>query len=107
MKKILSLIFVASLLISPVFVSAIDGVLPETTEASIDNAITKIGNILFGILLAVALIYILLAAFGFITAGGDAEKIKTAQMRILYSLIGIVIAILAKGMISLVQDLIK
>jgi type IV secretion system pilin len=109
MKKILSLVFIASLLVVPVTALAadIDGTaLPDTTASSVNSAITKIGDILFGVLLLIALIYILLAAISFITAGGDPEKVKGAQNKILYALIGIGVAILAKGLIALIQSII-
>jgi hypothetical protein len=109
MKKLLSLVFAVSLLAAPVVtLAAIDSEpLPGTTAGSIDATITTIGNVLFGALLLIALIYILLAAISFITAQGDAAKLKVAQDRVLYALIGIAVAVLAQGMIALVRSLIK
>ena len=67
------------------------------------GVLTKIGNWLFAILLVVAVIYIILAAFDFVTAGGDPEKVKTARNNVLYAMIGIAVAFLAKGLVVLVR----
>jgi uncharacterized membrane protein YedE/YeeE len=107
MKKLLSLVFAVSLLVVPtVTLAALETELPKTDAGSIDATITTIGNVLFGALLLIALIYILLAAISFITAQGDAAKLKVAQDRVLYALIGIAVAVLAQGMIALVRNLV-
>jgi len=107
MKKILSLVFAVSLLLAPmtIFAEELAKDLPNTSEASIYTVIDTVGNIIFGVLLLIALIYILFAAISFITAQGDAAKLKTAQDRILYALIGIGVAVLSKGLIALVLRL--
>ncbi len=55
-------------------------------------------------LLAVV-ICLVLAAFNFITAGGDDTKIAKAKQWVKYALIGVVIALLAGGIVALLTNL--
>ncbi|KKU34287.1 MAG: hypothetical protein UX49_C0050G0004 [Candidatus Wolfebacteria bacterium GW2011_GWC2_46_275] len=48
--------------------------------------LNTVGNWMFGILIAVAAIYILLAAFKFLTAKGDAKVIADARQALTYSI---------------------
>ena len=61
------------------------------------------GNWMFGILLAVAAIYILLAAFKFLTAKGDPKEIGAAKDALTYALVAIVVGALTKGIIAIAQ----
>ena len=70
------------------------------------GALNSIVNWLFTVLLIVAVIFILIAAFNFITAAGDPEKVKTARQFVIYALIGVVVALLARGLITFVQNVI-
>jgi len=49
--------------------------------------------------------YVLWAAYTFITAAGDTEKITSARNRIMYAGIGIIVALLARGIIALVLQM--
>ena len=52
---------------------------------------------LFVLLLITATIFIILAAFQFITGGGDATKVSEARQKLLYAIIAVVVAAFAKG----------
>ncbi|MDP2966924.1 MAG: pilin [bacterium] len=67
--------------------------------AAIENIITW----LIWIVAIVAALFIVFAAFTFITAGGDPEKINTARNQVMYALIGVVVALLAWGLVALVR----
>jgi hypothetical protein len=62
-------------------------------------------DIMFWVLISVSIIMVLWAAFLYVTAEGEAEKPSQARKMVLYAAIGIVIALLAKGVPSLVADL--
>lgn len=62
---------------------------------------------LFGILVLVAIIFILLAAFKYVTAGGDAEKVKEANRQILFAAIAVVIAFVARSVPAIVITLVQ
>lgn len=59
--------------------------------------------ILFYVLMFVAVIYILLAAFNYLTAAGDVEKVEKAQKMLLYAVIAIVIGVLARSVPFIVK----
>jgi len=67
------------------------------------TAIETIITWLIWIVAIVAALFIVLAAFTFITAGGDPEKINTARNQVMYALIGVVVALLAWGLVALVR----
>ncbi|AKM77958.1 TPA: hypothetical protein DIS57_02460 [Candidatus Wolfebacteria bacterium] len=65
--------------------------------------LNTVGNWMFGILIAVAAIYILLAAFKFLTAKGDAKVIADARQALTYSLVAVVVGALTKGLIEVAK----
>ncbi len=67
---------------------------PAGTTDTVEEVYTKfstIVNYVFGIGLGLAIIYMIMGAIGWITAGGDEEKMITARKNLLYSLIGIAV----------------
>jgi hypothetical protein len=55
--------------------------------------------------MVVAVIYIIMAAFNFVTAAGDPEKVTKARNFVLYALIGVLVAFAAKGLINLISKI--
>jgi hypothetical protein len=80
------------------------GTAPPTN--SVETAINNIMNWFFVIVLIVAVIFLLWAGFLFITAGGDPDKVNTARQNVMYAMVGVAVAVLAKGIVSLVQGLV-
>ncbi|HOI97379.1 MAG TPA: hypothetical protein PLA19_02645 [Candidatus Pacearchaeota archaeon] len=72
------------------------------SDKSLVEVVETIGSYVIGILVIVAVFYVLWAAYTFITAAGDTEKITSARNRIMYAGIGIIVALLARGIIALV-----
>ena len=58
----------------------------------------------YTIIFIIAVLFILLAAFNFITSGGDPTKTTAAKKQLLYAVIGIVVALLSYGVVTLVQN---
>lgn len=52
----------------------------------------------------IATLFIILAAFSYLTASGDETKVKNAKTKIIYSLVAIAIAIIAGGVVTLVRN---
>ena len=52
----------------------------------------------------IAVLFIILGAWDYLQSGGEAEKVKKAKERILYSLVAIGIAVVAGGVVSIVQN---
>lgn len=104
-KKIFAITLI-SFLVSPVVALAQP---PETmTEiitggGDIITLIDTVANWIFAILLAVALIFILLAAFQFLTSGGDPAKVTSARQSLVFALVGVAVAFLAKGLVAVVR----
>ncbi len=111
-KKTLQKIFLTLaliVLIAPIMVAADDfGTdklndlhLPNQTadpEAIIGNVI----NLVLGFLALIAVIIILIAGFEWMTAGGNDKRVETAQKRLKYGLIGLIIIFLAYGIVTFV-----
>ncbi len=74
-------------------------------QAPTNDVISVLNNIinwLFAILLIIAALAIIIAAYKFVTAQGDPEKVASARQFVLYALIGVLVAILARGLVALV-----
>ena len=113
MKKIVLGLAIASLVLTPVAVTTIGLIAPSDAFAEqpgkvIPNAdiVKSLGNIadwIFYILIGVAVLFIVIAGLEYVTAAGDPEKIKLAGQKVLYALIGVIVASLAKGLVLLAQ----
>lgn len=66
----------------------------------------EISNWLFSFLLIAAVIMIVVSGFLFVTAAGNSEKVTKARNFLIYALIGVVVAILARGLVALVRMMI-
>lgn len=62
------------------------------------DALNNLFNFVFGFLLALAVIFIMLAAYNFVTGGGDPQKVEMARNQILWAVIGLLLAGLAKAL---------
>ncbi|MBI2625401.1 MAG: hypothetical protein HYW70_03690 [Candidatus Nealsonbacteria bacterium] len=105
MKKVLSVVFSSALSFLPAFALAAAAA-SGPTDIDVVASLTNITNWAFTLLLSVAGLFILFAAFNFVTAQGDPEKVKSARDFVLYALIGVIVALLSKGLISLVQKIV-
>ncbi len=104
MKKILLVPALLGLLVLPMVTLAQEEI-PETitTPQDIIDIIDTVANWFFAILLAVAVVFILIAAYQFLTSGGDPARVGAARQSLLYAIIGIAIAFLARGIVMLVR----
>ncbi|MCX6811221.1 MAG: pilin [Candidatus Berkelbacteria bacterium] len=98
MKKIiLSLFFILSCL--PTYVLA-EGIVPEGSRARIPNPlgntgiqglITNIFNIAYGVAGVVAVAYLIVGGYQYITSQGNPEATATAKSTIINSIIGLIV----------------
>lgn len=63
------------------------------------DQVAKLFSLIFGIAAAIAILVIVIAAINFITGGGDPEKISRAKRAIIFSLVGLAIAISAEAIV--------
>jgi hypothetical protein len=114
MKKNLLKLALAGLLIAPALAAAqVPGVdMPGITPPSwsdppnVMEVLDRIVDSLFAILLVVAAIAITVAAYYFVTASGEPDKVKKARDFVIYALVGVLLAFLAKGLIYLVANIV-
>lgn len=76
-----------------------------TSYGDVIRVINTIGNWMFGLLLALAAIFIIYAAFLYLTAAGNEEQVSKAKTIIIYAIVAIVVGILARGIVVVVQSL--
>ena len=82
---------------------ASDDELEELPDVDLIATLGNIADWLFYLLLGVAVIFIVIGGIYYATAQGDPEKVKKAGQNILYAMIGIIVASMAKGLVKLVQ----
>ena len=79
---------------------------PITTLDDILSLIGRVGDWISAIVLALAIIFILVSAFQFLTAAGNPEKISSARNMLIYALVAVAIAAVAWGLPDLVKSLV-
>lgn len=79
----------------------------SSTSADLPALIQNIINVLLFITGAVAVIMIILGAIRYITSNGDQADVKAAKDTIMYSVIGLIVAILAFAIVNFVVDKLK
>ena len=75
------------------------------SDYAVSSLIDQILSYVFGILIIVATVLILYAAFLYMTAGGSEDNIATAKKYIIYAVIGLAIAFLARAIVGVVTGL--
>ena len=73
---------------------------PAYTWEQFLQATTRVVNFLFGGVLVIAVIFIILSAYIFITAGGAPDKVTKARLYLIYALVGLAVALVVRGLIS-------
>ncbi len=90
--------FALILFLSPFLVSAQPTAPPDGMDPF--DAIGTITQIVFGALIAVSVIFLIVAGFYFVTASGNDAQIQKARNMLMYAIVGIVIAILSQGIVN-------
>jgi amino acid transporter len=80
----------------------IDNVGGKDNTVPLDTFIANIINILLFVIGAVAVIMIIIGGIRYVTSNGDQAQVKGAKDTILYSIIGLVVAILAYAIVNFV-----
>lgn len=74
-----------------------------STVEGLFEVMTKITNYLFTALIIFAVIFIIVAAFNFLTAGGDPTKLSKAKNQLLWALVAVAIGALSWGLVEMVK----
>lgn len=78
-------------------IAAFAATAPVTTVQGLVNLICVAFDYMFYALIALSIVMIVIAGFNYVTADGNAETVAKANKMILYSAIGIAVALLARG----------
>ena len=111
MRKFISFLSVALLVGFPVIASAQASIPPPSQTllangpGGIVDLINTITNWMFTILLVLAVVFILLAAYKYLISGGG-EEVGAAHKMLLYAAVAIAVAFLAKGIVYVVAELV-
>lgn len=109
MKKVLLASILTSLLALPMLAAALP-TSPLTiinSETALIDLIDRIGQIIFLVLMSLAAIFLVVAGFFFMTAGGNPENVNKARQMLINALIGVAIGLASKGLISLVENILR
>lgn len=78
----------------------------ETPE-DVLRVINKVGQYMFTAFFIVAIIFIIIAAFNFLTAQGDVEKVKNARSQVLWAAVAIAVALISTGVVKIVENILE
>ena len=98
-----SIILFTFVLVLPNVAGAIS--IPNPLHATtLVELIDNITNFIFVVGIALVPVAVILAAYNFITAGGDPKKVTTAKNMLLYVFIGVIVMSGAKAVVSIVKS---
>jgi len=116
MKKFVSILLaslMAGFMLVPFGAAAVGDLIPvgkadpnigkdRFATGSLYDTLDTVANYVVGFLVIVAIFYILWAAYDFVTSSGSEEKVNGARRKIMYAAVGIIVALLAKGVVAMV-----
>ena len=104
MKRLnLKLIVLGGLIITFFISPYVFAATPQTT-GEIYGVIWKIVDWFFAFIIVISVIFILVSAYFFISAQGDEKNIQKAKTILWYSIIGLIVAILAISIVNIIQN---
>lgn len=107
LQKISTPLILAGLIL-PAFAGAVQ--LETPTQVTLDvnfmlNILSNAVSWLFTIFMVFAVIMLIVAAFKYLTSGGDAARVKDATRAVIYAVVAIAVALLAASARFLVESL--
>lgn len=74
---------------------------------SVNSAVITVINIILGIIALVAVLMIVIGGFKYVISRGDAKAVESATKTITWAVIGLVVAVLAYAIVSIVSNTIN
>ena len=117
-KKIIVFTVLSSLLSLPLLTltqplgvlaqEAAPGTAPDTVPGDVDvlEVLENLVDWVFTILLIFAALMIVVAGFYFVTAQGNPDQVIKARNFVLWALVGVLVAFLARGLVKLVDSIV-
>lgn len=103
--------FGAQLLIARAFalddIPVIPGISEEEGTQGIENAIISILTTVLDFILLIAVVYVIVAGIRLIVSGGDEAQKDSAKKTIIYVIVGIIIILLARVIVSFVAGVLE
>ena len=113
-KKIIALGFLS--LVLGVVIGGTALAIGETSTAKIPTTVktgkefidllNNLVNWIFVVVLIGAVVFVVLAGWQFISGGGEPQAVSQARNKLLYAAVGIAVAVLAKGIVAAVRNII-
>ncbi len=104
MKKYIVTTILTVTLFAPMILVAVTGQEgPPDVDVDVIVVMNRVVNWVFAFFLVIAVLFIIIAAFQFLTAGGDSTKVSGARDKLLYAAIGIMVAMLSRAIIPMVR----
>ncbi|MCX8015804.1 MAG: hypothetical protein N2692_00625 [Patescibacteria group bacterium] len=97
-KIVLPFLIIVGLMPTILIMAQTNEALPTIQVKNVDDVIKIINNVaawMYRIILAIAGIFVLMAAFTFFSAGEKTENVKKARNQIYYAVVALVVAVLA------------
>jgi len=101
-RKLLALSLVLISLASPVLGFTLEN--PLTGINSIQDLVQNITNFIFSLAIFVAPAMIVIGAFMFMTSAGDPEKVKKSKQLIIWTVVGLLVILFSRGLLSLIRS---
>ena len=76
-------------------------------DVTISDVLVRVRNYFLGAVIVTCVFMILWGAFSYTTSGGDEKKTETAKKTIYYAVIGLIVALLAVAIVSLVRGIVE
>jgi hypothetical protein len=79
-------------------------IVSEKGISGVLELIARFSGWFYGIIIFLAIIFILVAAFNFLTSGGDEEKVKKARSYLIYAVVAVAVAVVSAGIITVTMQ---
>lgn len=80
---------------------------PISTDTELLNVIAGVVKWVYTIFFVVAVVFILFAAFNYLTAGGQPEKVKSAHTQLIWAAVAIAIALISVGAVQIIKSFLE
>lgn len=101
-ERIILNLFVVGLISLPL-ISFAQGGLYSSSGVSIQSLAVSLANAVWVVFTIIAVIAFIMAAIMFLTAFGEAEKLAKARSAFIWGVVGVIVALLAFGIITLIR----
>jgi hypothetical protein len=80
---------------------------PTIPDVDVIEVLGRLTNWLWTILLMAGVIAVIISGYMFVTSGGDPERIRTAWKLAVYSIVGVIVAGLAWGIVAIIRAVVE